>query len=138
MSDGELALVGRLTSPSGCKQFGLRFPLDPGEASCPAIAVSRGLVLATDDADALRALERHAAIEDARGLAAAAHAGAGDPGPPVDGARELFALGAERLSAAGDLVTAARGAQDEGKLAAERDRLASLLQSLSTQLDIDR
>ena len=60
MSDEELVLVGRLTSPSECKKFGLRFPLGAGEAACLAIAVSRGLVLATDDADALRALERHA------------------------------------------------------------------------------
>lgn len=60
MSDEELAWVGRLTSPSGCKEFGLRFPLDAGEAGCLAIAVERGLVLATDDADALRALEQHA------------------------------------------------------------------------------
>lgn len=60
LSDEELGVVGRLTSPSGCRQFGLRFPLDPGEAACVAIAVARGLVLATDDADALRALEHHA------------------------------------------------------------------------------
>jgi len=60
MSDQELALVGRLTSPSRCKEFGLRFPLDAGEAACLAIAVERGLVLATDDADALRALGQHA------------------------------------------------------------------------------
>lgn len=60
MSDEELGLVGRLTSPTGCKQFGLRFPLDAGEAACLAIAVARGLALATDDADALRALGHHA------------------------------------------------------------------------------
>lgn len=60
MSGDELALVGRLTSPSGCKEFGLRFPLDAGEAACLAIAVARELVLATDDADALGALEQHA------------------------------------------------------------------------------
>lgn len=56
----ELHLVGRLTSPTSCKEYGLRFPLDPGEAACLAIAVTRGLVLATDDTDALRALDRHA------------------------------------------------------------------------------
>lgn len=60
LSDEELALVGRLTSPTSCKDFGLRFPLDPGEAACLAMAVARGLVLATDDADALSALARHA------------------------------------------------------------------------------
>ncbi len=60
LSEKELALVGRLTSPIGCKDFGLRFPLDPGEAACLAMAVRRGLVLVTDDADALHALARHA------------------------------------------------------------------------------
>lgn len=59
MEHHEVELMGRLTSPTGRKAFGLRFPLDPGEAACLAIAVHRGLVLATDDADALRALERH-------------------------------------------------------------------------------
>lgn len=56
----ELALVGRLTSPTASKGFGLRFPLDAGEAACLAIAVERALVLATDDVDALRAVEHHA------------------------------------------------------------------------------
>ena len=59
MSDEELALVGRLTSSEGRRQFGLRFPLDPGEAACLAIAVTRSLVLTTDDSDALGALARH-------------------------------------------------------------------------------
>lgn len=56
----ELNVVGRLTSPTGCKEFGLRFALDPGEAACLAIAVERDLVLVTDDGDALRALASHA------------------------------------------------------------------------------
>jgi predicted nucleic acid-binding protein len=56
----EFALVGRLTSPDGCKEFGLRFPLDAGEAACIAMAVTRHLVLVTDDGDALIALARHA------------------------------------------------------------------------------
>jgi hypothetical protein len=59
LDEEELRLVGRLTSPVGCKDFGLRFALDPGEAACLAIAASRRLVLATDDTDALRALEQH-------------------------------------------------------------------------------
>jgi hypothetical protein len=56
LDEGELTLVSSLTSPSGCHAFGLRFPLGAGEAACLAIAVKRRLVLATDDADALRAL----------------------------------------------------------------------------------
>lgn len=59
LQDHELDLVGRLTSPTSCKEFGLRFPLDPGESACLAIAVHSGLVLVADDADALRALEHH-------------------------------------------------------------------------------
>lgn len=52
----ELRIVAQLTSPSGCETFGLVFPLDAGEAACIAIAMTRDLVLATDDNDALRAL----------------------------------------------------------------------------------
>jgi hypothetical protein len=53
---GELKLVSSLTSPSGCKAFNLKFPLDAGEAACLAVSVKRDLVLATDDNDALKAL----------------------------------------------------------------------------------
>ncbi|MGI9119669.1 MAG: hypothetical protein ACR2G7_06025, partial [Acidimicrobiales bacterium] len=60
LSTEELALVGHLTSPDGCKDFRLRFPLDAGEAACIALAVTRSLVLVTDDGDALSALARHA------------------------------------------------------------------------------
>lgn len=87
---------------------------------------------------AVSELERLASVEDSHGLAAAAQAGAGDPWPPADGARELFTLAAERLRAVRDLVTAAKGAEEETKLAAECDRLASLLQALSSQLGVDR
>lgn len=60
LAEAELELVGRLTSPTGCRTFGLRFPLHAGEAACLALAVERNLVLATDDQDALRALDAHA------------------------------------------------------------------------------
>lgn len=56
----ELELLGRLTSRERCGDFGLRFPLDAGEAACLAVAVSRDLTLATDDTDALKALENQA------------------------------------------------------------------------------
>lgn len=56
LSEAELQILGQLTSPGGCKAFGLVFPLHPGEAACIGIAVTRDLVLATDDGDALRAL----------------------------------------------------------------------------------
>lgn len=59
LDEQELDLVGRLTSPTSCKEFGLRFALGPGEAACLAIAVQRDLVLVTDDTDALRALQHH-------------------------------------------------------------------------------
>lgn len=57
----ELQILGQLTSPSGCKGFGLVFPLAAGEAACIAVAVTRGAVLATDDSDALKALQALAA-----------------------------------------------------------------------------
>jgi hypothetical protein len=59
LDEQELDLVGRLTSPTSCKEFDLRIPLGAGEAACLAIAVQRDLVLVTDDTDALRALDRH-------------------------------------------------------------------------------
>jgi hypothetical protein len=52
----ELRMVSALTSPSGCKAFNLKFPLGAGEAACLAVSVKRGLVLATDDNDGLKAL----------------------------------------------------------------------------------
>ena len=61
LSETERHTLGQLTSPSGCKNFGLAFPLDPGEAACVSVAVARGLVLATDDGDALKALHAIAA-----------------------------------------------------------------------------
>ncbi len=60
LTPDELELVGRLTSRERCGEFGLHFPLDAGEAACLALAVERDLALATDDNDALTALDRHA------------------------------------------------------------------------------
>ncbi len=54
----ELEILGRATSPTGCGNYGLLFPLGPGEAACLAIAVARNLPLATDDGDVLRALRQ--------------------------------------------------------------------------------
>lgn len=59
LSEEEFDLFGRLTSPTACKEFDLRVPLGAGEAACIAAAIQRGCVLATDDTDALRALNRH-------------------------------------------------------------------------------
>lgn len=53
----ELELFARLTSLGGARDLGVRFALQPGEAACVALAVRRGWVLATDDQDALTALE---------------------------------------------------------------------------------
>ncbi len=53
----ELALFARLTSIDGSRSLGLHFAIQPGEAACVALAVKRGWVLATDDQDALTALE---------------------------------------------------------------------------------
>jgi len=53
----ELATFARLTSSKGARELGLTFRIHPGEAACVAVAVSRRWVLATDDQDALKALE---------------------------------------------------------------------------------
>jgi hypothetical protein len=56
MTEEERRMMAQLTSPSGCKAFGIKFPLQAGEAACIAIAVHRRLTIATDDNDALKAL----------------------------------------------------------------------------------
>jgi hypothetical protein len=56
LSSDELEIVGRATSPTGCRTYGLPFPLSTGEAACLAIALIRDIPLVTDDGDALRAL----------------------------------------------------------------------------------
>jgi len=58
MTDAELKIASQMVSPSECKAFGLKFPLDAGEAACIAIGVTRDLIIATDDADALRVLRK--------------------------------------------------------------------------------
>ncbi len=57
MSDEERDLFGRILDRESAAQFGLHVPLDIGEAACVAIAVHRQWHLATDDDDALRAVE---------------------------------------------------------------------------------
>lgn len=57
LDDEEQRMMSSLTSPSGCAGYGLILPLDAGEAACIALAICRDLVLATDDGDALRALD---------------------------------------------------------------------------------
>lgn len=52
----ELGIMSTLTSQSGCKGYGLVLPLGAGEAACLALGTSRGLAIATDDGDALKAL----------------------------------------------------------------------------------
>ena len=58
LAAGEYEVFAKAASPNGCRGYGLRFPLGPGEAACLAMAVARGLPLVTDDGDALRALAR--------------------------------------------------------------------------------
>jgi predicted nucleic acid-binding protein len=57
LDEGELATFGRLTSKDGVRELGPRFPLGAGEAACVALTVSRGWDLATDDQDALTAVD---------------------------------------------------------------------------------
>lgn len=61
----------RLTDRRHAAEFKLRFGLQPDEAACVAIALERGLVLATDDQDALtaiRSVRRHHPYERIRKL----------------------------------------------------------------------
>ena len=57
MTSTELALYAKLTNPERMDEVGLRFPLGAGEAACIALAIHRGWALATDDNDALTALQ---------------------------------------------------------------------------------
>ena len=57
MTEDERRTLAKLTSPTGCRKFGLKFPLQAGEAACIAIAVHRNMTIATDDSDALKALK---------------------------------------------------------------------------------
>jgi hypothetical protein len=79
-------------------------------------------------------LERLASLESGRAYAAASRVGAADPWPPRDGARELLQLARAGFKDAVDLVAAAGGSDDEGRVAAERDRLADRLERLSSLL----
>lgn len=58
MTPDEHELFARLTGRTTAQEFDLVFGLDPGEAACLAIAVERGLVLATDDSDVFKAIGR--------------------------------------------------------------------------------
>ena len=58
MTDEELARAGEFGNRDRVAAFGLRFPLDAGEAACLALALHRDWVLATDDGDALTVLHQ--------------------------------------------------------------------------------
>lgn len=58
MTESELDLYGQLTNAARTADFGLVFPLGDGEAASLAIALERGWVFATDEADALRAMRK--------------------------------------------------------------------------------
>lgn len=58
MTDAELLTFARLLSGKQVGQMGLLAPLGPGEAAGVAIAIARAWVFASDDSDALAALEQ--------------------------------------------------------------------------------
>lgn len=58
MSEPEMECFSALTSPTRCQDVGLLLPLGLGEAACVAIANSRGLILVTDDNQALMAFKQ--------------------------------------------------------------------------------
>ena len=57
MTQAEQLLAARLQG-GDVAEFGLKVRLGPGEAACVAIAVERGWTIATDDADALKVMDR--------------------------------------------------------------------------------
>jgi hypothetical protein len=61
MTEPERTVFAALTDSAQVEGFGLSFPLDPGEAACVAIALTRAWTIVTDDDDALTAVRsRHA------------------------------------------------------------------------------
>jgi hypothetical protein len=80
-------------------------------------------------------LERQASGEDGRAYAAAARAGAHDPWPPREGARELLGLARGTLKETVGLVAGAVGSESETRLAARLARLQTRLSRLSSALD---
>jgi hypothetical protein len=91
---------------------------------------------ATDELESrIDELERKAEDEGYRARAAAMRAGAADPWPPKEGARELVGLARNILDETQDLVAAAGGSGEEAKLAAKRDSLATRLDRVSSLLD---
>jgi hypothetical protein len=85
----------------------------------------------TREADRLASgLDRLASIQEGRALAAALTAGAGEPWPPGDGARELTGLARARLAQADDHLVMAIGSHEEHKLRSERERVAIRLERL--------
>lgn len=83
-------------------------------------------------------LERLAVVEERNAYASAARAGAADPWPPGDGAREVLELARHRLEAAVPLVTAAVGSSDQTRLERELERLQVRLEGLRAQLEDPR
>lgn len=57
MTQAEQLLAARLQG-GDVAEYGLKLRLGPGEAACVAIAFERGWTIATDDADAFKALDR--------------------------------------------------------------------------------
>lgn len=82
MTDQERRTFARLTSRRGAAATHLMFPLAGGEAASVAVAIGRGLTCATDDNDALKALEML------------------EPGHPYERIRKLL-----RRAAHGDVIT---------------------------------
>jgi len=79
-------------------------------------------------------LEHEAETEGYRAQAAAIRAGAADPWPPKDGARELVNLARDVLDETQELIAAAEGSGVEARLGAERDSLSTRLDRVLTLL----
>ena len=57
LTDSEVDLFSMLATRRTAQAAGIQREIDPGEASCLAVAIERSWILATDDTDALRVLE---------------------------------------------------------------------------------
>lgn len=80
-------------------------------------------------------LEHESRSEGYRAQVAAMRAGAADPWPPKDGARELVGLARDVLDEAQQLIAAAEGSGEEARLGGERDSLSTRLDKVSSLLE---
>jgi hypothetical protein len=93
---------------------------------------------ATTDERRLRELEELARAAGGRAYSAAARAGAADPWPPIEGARELVALAEHAFGRGLEAIESADGSGEEVRLRTEAERLRGRLDRLSSLVERGR